>query len=140
MEKASAEIKVDLLRYNAILLKGGLSHSATFDFSVIMTGAALENTATYFTNEYAIGNRLSGTSKVLSSTVGEISLAAKPPKATVDACIDDQTLFRNRKGVVVDKSDGKASVTLVMLKKDAHWLVSETKSTQPSIGECTKSP
>jgi hypothetical protein len=135
-EKANAEIKSDVKRYNVILLEGALSDNPTFDYGQIAMGAVLEDIRQSLTNQHVIQNKFSGTTSIVSSTVDSVTLDSKPPKAMASVCVNDATTITNISGQIISRPSGKSSWEMEMTKVGNHWLVSKRKILEKNTGQC----
>jgi hypothetical protein len=138
-EVARRQVESDVRRYVKVLFQGALANDPTFDYTGIASGAALEGIRKGFTNQYAIGNRFSGSGSVRAVQVESMILGSSPPSAVATACVTDHTVLTNiRTKKVVGKIGGETSWTFEMKLRGSHWITNLAKAVKKETGACTR--
>jgi hypothetical protein len=138
-EVARRQVESDVRRYVKVVFQGALANDPTFDYAIVASGAALENIRTGFTNQYAIGNRFTGSGSVRAIRVESLRLGLRMPVAVVTACVDDRTVLTNKRTKkVIEGAGGESSWTFTLVDRGQHWLINKASGTGKETGACTR--
>lgn len=137
---AAARTKVlsDYANFFAVVAKGFRYGGVSYPYEQVLIDPALESTKGTASFVKGIrGGKVTGTSQLLESRISTIDLTAKPPTATVTACMVDNLKAVDKKGKVIFSPPGKITRQDKLKLVKGRWMVYSLDTGDKSYG-CTK--
>jgi hypothetical protein len=135
---AKAKIIADYKNYVAVRSRGLASNNPTYPYDQAMTGNALQAMKSVAAGNQMIGRKASGSVTYLKGTVTALNLKTKPASATVQACIMDKLVLKDKKGKVLTDPPAKISTSDKLVLVGTQWKITETASEDAAGAGCSQ--
>jgi hypothetical protein len=133
---AKAKIVADYKNYVAVQSRGLVSNNPTYPYDQTMTGNALHAVKSVTAGNQMIGRKYSGSVTYLNATVAALNLKTKPATATVQGCIMDKLVLKDKKGKTLTGPPSKLATSDKLVLVGTRWKVTETASEDASGAGC----
>lgn len=135
---AKAKIVTDYQNYIAARSRGLVSNNPTYPYDQVMTGNALQAMKSVTAGNQMIGRKYSGSVTYLKGTVTALNLKTKPATATVQACITDKLVLKDKKGKTLTGPPSNLSTSDKLALVGTQWKITETASEDASGPGCSR--
>jgi hypothetical protein len=135
---AKAKIMADYETYVAFRARGFASNNPTYPYEQMMAGNALQAMKSVTAGMQMVGRKYSGTMIYLKGSVAVLNLKAKPATATVQACVMDNLVLKDKKGKALTKGPAKVATDDKLVQVGTQWKVTETTTYSDASAGCTR--
>jgi hypothetical protein len=135
---AKAKAIADYKNYVAFQSRGFVSNDPAYPYEQVMTGNALQAMKSVVGGMNLAGSKYSGSTTFLKGSVVALNLKAKPATATVQACVQDALVLKNKKGKTLTEPPAKVSTNDRLVLVGTKWKVTETTTYDAHAAGCTR--
>jgi hypothetical protein len=135
---AKAKVIADYKNYIAFRGRGFVSNNPTYPYDQVMTGNALQADKSIASGNQMIGRKYSGSVTFLKATVTALNLKTKPATATVQGCITDALVLKDKQGKVLTDPPSNLSTSDKLIFVSNRWKITETSSEGASGPGCSR--
>jgi hypothetical protein len=135
---AKAKIMADYETYVAFRARGFASNNPTYPYEQMMAGNALQAMKSVTAGMQMVGRKYSGTMTYLKGSVAVLNLKAKPATATVQACVMDKLVLKDKNGKALTKGPAKVATDDELVLVGTQWKVTETTTYSDTSAGCAR--
>jgi hypothetical protein len=135
---AKAHAMTDYRNYIAFQSRGFVTNHPTYPYEQVMTGNALQAMKSFVGGMNLAGSKFSGSLTFLKGSVVALNLKAKPATATVQACLKDALVLKNKRGKTMSSPPQRVSTNDRLVLVGKLWKVTETTTYDAHSAGCTR--